>query len=635
MRLNLSRRTGVILGAGLLVIPIAVGGSAAYAGTGRSTVPGAVPGWARSSAAVGAPASTDTISFNVALPLRQATTAENLVESLTTPGAANYGKYLTADQFNAKFAPTAASVARVKDFLASAGLTVTGVAAGNRWVSAKGSTAKVNAAFGTVLKTYTYQGHKLRAPSSDVTVPATVAGDVLAVSGLSQTIAKPNVVLPNDTIATGKTAAAAAATSPCSTYWNQYQQTMPEAYGKTSFPTYICGYTPSQLRSAYGVSQNVTAGQSGHGVKVGIIDAYSSPTMLADANAYAAAVGDSAFAPGQYTETIFGPADMQDVCGDWSVEEALDVESVHGMAPGAQVHYFGASNCDNGIDDAVNYIVQHHSVDLVSNSYGWGGEELTSDEINLEHSLYLQAALEGIGFYFSSGDWGDDATIDGVNAPEPSYASSDPLVTGVGGTSLAVDSKGKYLFETGWGDMRDFVDSTGAAYSEPLPGEFYAGAGGGVSTLFKEPFYQKGKVPASLAKSRGGAAMRVDPDISALADPYTGFLFGYTVGGVFTLGGVGGTSLACPLIAGMQADASTYRHFPIGFANPLFYAAGDYLFRDITPTKSPVAVTRRQGTALVTFDIDTTLATTRGYDDVTGLGTPYGARLLQVEGAGW
>jgi subtilase family serine protease len=628
------RRAAIVLGAAALTLPFMAG--AAVAGpASRVTVSGSTPSWAQPSAAVGAPAGSSRVTFTVALPLRNAAAAEALVANVTDPGSAAYGKYLSPAAFNARFAPSDASVATVKNFLTGQGITVLGVAEGNRWVQASGTVAQVNAVFGTTMKTYSWRGMRLSAPATALSVPADVAGDVLAVSGLTQTPARPDAVRPNE----GGTASPAAPptnTAPCSTYWNQYQQSMPEAYGRTSFPTYLCGYSPAQLRGAYGIQPAVSAGQNGHGVTVAIIDAYASPTMLADANAYADAMGEPRFKPGQYTETVFGPFGLQNECGDWSTEESLDVESVHGMAPGANVHYFGAADCNTGIDDAANYIVQHHSADIVSNSYGWNTEELPAAEINLEHSIYLQAALEGIGFYFSSGDSGDDAAVDGVNAPEPSYASSDPLVTAVGGTSLAIDKHNGYQFETGWGSMRDFVDYSGTTpvYKQPLPGTFYAGAGGGVSTLFAEPFYQKGRVPASLAHSRGGKPMRVVPDIAADADPYTGFAFGQTINGVFTIGGIGGTSLACPLIAGMQADASTYRRFPIGFANPLLYRVSDFALRDVVPSQSPVAVSRRGGTALVTFDHDTTLVTTRGYDDVTGLGTPRGLAFLFAQAWG-
>jgi subtilase family serine protease len=632
MRLHSTRRTIGVLAAVVLTVPFVA--SAAFGSTShRVSVAGTKPAWAQAAHAVGTPSGASRISFAVALPLRNAAQAEAVLRSVSSPSSEAYGNYLSAAQFNAKYAPTNAAVAKVRSFLKSSGFKVGSVAAGNRWVNASGTVAQINKAFSTTMRTYTVAGKRLRAPATTLSVPSSVASNIIAVTGLAQTAAHPNVVQP-DAGATVKPADAPVTTSPCSTYWNQYQQTMPEAYGKTSFPTYICGYTPKQLRGAYDVDSAVAHGTDGRGVTVAIIDAYDSPTILADANAYSTVVGEPQFKPGQFIDTSDPSAFVnQDVCGDWSTEESLDVESVHGMAPGATVHFYGGNDCITGLDDQMNTIIQTHSAQIVSNSYGYNTEELDAGTLQLEHSMYLQADLEGIGLYFSSADDGDNAAVDGVNAPEPSYSSSDPLVTGVGGTSLAISSTNRYEFETGWGSHRDFVDYSGATgvYEEPLPGDFYAGAGGGVSTLFTEPWYQKGTVPNSLAKSRGGAAMRVDPDISADADPYTGFAYGQTVGGVFTINGVGGTSLACPLIAGIQADASTHRLFPIGFANPLLYAVGGFAFRDVTPPHSTLAVTRRQATALVTLNEDTSLTVTKGYDDVTGIGTPKGSQLLLAE----
>jgi subtilase family serine protease len=633
MRLRITRRTIGVLSVVALSVPFAASAAMGAPSSHRVNVSGTKPAWAQAAQAVGAPSAASRISFNVALPLRNAANAESLLQSVSSPSSASYGKYLSAAQFNGKYAPTAASVSAVRKFLIGAGLKVSGVAAGNRWVSASGTVAQINKAFATSIRTYNVKGQRRNAPASTLSVPSSIASDVIAVSGLTQALAHPNVVKP-DSGSVQPADSTPVNPSACSTYWNQYQQTMPEAYGKTSFPTYICGYSPKQLRSAYDVQSAVSHGTNGKGVTVAIIDAYDSPTILADANQYATIEGDAPFKAGQFIDTSDPSAfDLQDECGDWSTEETLDVEAVHGMAPGATVHFFGANDCDAGIDDALNTVVQTHAASIVSNSYGYNTEELDPAEIQLEHSIFLQGDLEGMGFYFSSADDGDNAAVDGVNAPEPSYSSSDPLVTGVGGTSLAISSKNSYQFETGWGSVRDYVDYSGATgvYEDPLPGVFYAGAGGGVSTLFTEPWYQKGTVPNSLATSRGGPAMRVDPDISADADPYTGFAYGQTVDGVFAIGGVGGTSLACPLIAGIQADASTHRLFPIGFANPLLYATGGFTFRDVTPPSSTIAVTRRTASALVTLNEDTSLTVTKGYDDVTGIGTPRGSKLLLAE----
>jgi subtilase family serine protease len=372
---------------------------------------------------------------------------------------------------------------------------------------------------------------------------------------------------------------------------------------------------------------------TGKGVTVAIIDAYASPTMLADANNYATAVGDKPFKPGQYSELLFKPFNMQGVCGGeegWNGEETLDVEAVHGMAPDARVLYLGAQNCDAGIDDALNFVVNNHLAPIVSNSYGWTGEAVDPAEIALEHSIFVQAAAQGVGLYFSSGDDGDNM-IDGLDQ-QPDYSASDPLVTGVGGTSLLLDKKGNLLAEVGWETTLDLVDYSGttAAYSSPLPGDFSFGAGGGVSTLFAQPWYQAGTVPYPLSTSRGGAAMRVAPGISAVGDPYTGFSIGETVGGQFTIGSIGGTSLSCPLIAGIQALASQNRKFAIGFANPLIYSLNSTAFRDVVP-HTPIHYASVGGAYLGTFDFGSTQKTAVGYDDITGRGTPRGAVFLAAE----
>jgi subtilase family serine protease len=633
----------MIIGATALVVPFVGSAGASASPADRVTMSGAVPSWATPAAVAGTPASTDRVSFTVALPLRDAAGADQLAQQVSDPNSKAYGSYLSPAQFNARFAPTDASVARVKSFLSGQGISVTKVAEGNRWVSASGTVAEVNKAFGTVLKTYSWQGKRLRAPSTAVSVPSSVAPDVAQVTGLddSALLRHPfsHTVPDNGGIAGGHAVSPGATPPPvadCSDYWGQNTQTVPQAYGKTKLPVYICGYSPTQLQNAYGVADSIRAGQNGHGVTVAIIDAYGSPTMLADANAYAAAFGQPAFKSGQYSETLFQPFDMQEECqgeAGWNGEETLDVEAVHSLAPGANVHYFGAQNCDAGIDDALNYVVQHHSADIVSNSYGNAGEELPAEEIQLEHSIFLQAAIEGMGMYFSSGDDGDDVTVGDTTKAEPDYPASDSMVTAVGGTSLGIDKKNNYLFETGWGTDRDPIDytTTPASFSAPLPGPFYFGAGGGTSYVFGQPWYQRGTVPSSLSKLNGKTPMRVVPDVGAVADPYTGFAIGETVDGEFGLSGIGGTSLACPVFAGIQALASTGRHHPIGFANPLLYALPGAVYRDVTPPHSTIAVTSPTAGSVVTFDHDSSLATARGYDNVTGRGSPHGLLFLLAE----
>src|SRR5262249_46568257 len=130
------RRALVALGATALIVPFAA--NSGYAATpSRTTLAGSIPSWATSSRVIGTP-SASRITFNVVLPLRNQAAADKLALSVSDPKSASYGKYLTPAQFNSRFAPTNAQVAKVASFLKGAGISVTRTAPGNRWVTASG-----------------------------------------------------------------------------------------------------------------------------------------------------------------------------------------------------------------------------------------------------------------------------------------------------------------------------------------------------------------------------------------------------------------------------------------------------------------------------------------------------------------
>ena len=606
--------------AALMLVAVTAATATGYSGPTRMAVAGSAPGWRTSAQVVGRIPASTRISVNVVLSLRNEAGAAALAASVSNPHSSSYGKYISAARFNQVYGPTANQVSQVSSFLSAAGLNVTGVAGGNRWVTATGSASQIERAFSTTLMSYRYKGQTLRGSTGALSIPASLAGVVAGILGVSQTasLKKPLDVVPPR--------------AACSAYWDQNEQVAPLAYGRTSFPTNNCGFTAAQLRGAYGLQAAENRGDTGKGVTVAIIDAYASPTIVADANALADSQGEPEFSAGQFTETDLGPFDLQDECGPdgWNEEETLDVEAVHGIAPAASIHYVGAQNCDTGIDAAVNYVLQNHTANIVSNSYGFLGEDGLGSEVALENSQFIQAATEGIGMYFSSGDDGDN-TIAGTPHPEPDFPASDPWVTAVGGTSLAVTASNGYQFETSWGDDLDSVNfaTTPASYSQALPGSFIFGGGGGVSALFTEPGYQKLAVPNSLAKLNGPTAMRVVPDVAAVGDPETGLQIDFRG----TLVTIGGTSLASPVFAGIQGLASQGRHFSIGFANPSLYLLGllKGSFHDVQAPSSPVALITQSGRSLLTLGQDSSLTSTKGYDDTTGLGTPNGGAYLLGE----
>ena len=313
------------------------------------------------------------------------------------------------------------------------------------------------------------------------------------------------------------------------------------------------------------------------------------------------------------------------------------------MAPGARIVYVGAlTDSDNDLDAAMNWVVEHHAAQIISNSYGDAGEDVTPDLIKAETAMFLQAACEGIGVYFSSGDEGDEIADLGYRTVD--WPTSSPWVTAVGGTSLGVGAHNNYLFETGWGTTKSaLVDGV---WTPDLPGDYLYGSGGGTSQIMGEPWYQFRVVPKAISQYFSSTPGRAVPDVAMVGDPNTGMLEGETQtfsdGVYYDTYRIGGTSVSCPMFAGLMALADQRAGRAHGFANPVFYRlAGSRAFRDIVNPHGTVAVVRsdfdngENAVDGVTFSVRTmnqtgTLHTLRGYDDVTGVGSPNGADFLRA-----
>ena len=616
----------------------AVPGTAAAAPSTPQEIPGSVPSWAVAANDAGTTTADTSVEGEIYLPLRDQAGAQALATAVSTPADAKYGRFLTPGQWISTYAPTKADLRTVTDYVTSQGLTVTAVPDSRQYVVFRGPASAINAAFSTTLHTYGYSGHRLVGPSSTPKVPAAVAAKVAGVTiDQGRHVTRPNLVAPGAGTDTAAPEPSAVAPAACSTYFGQHTVTTPPAYGQTSFPTNICGYTPGQLRSAYNLNKGINAGNDGSGQTVAIIDAYASPTILSDTNTYAFRTGSPPLTSATYKQVVPKVSEYSDTaaCGTtagWQGEQTLDVQSAHGVAPGAQILYVGGFNCGGGLDVAMSKILDGKLANIVSNSYGYAGEAVPDSVISGEQNQHIQAAVEGIGLYFSSGDSGDEMARLGYSSPD--FPASSPYVTSVGGTSLEIAANGSYLVETGWGSATDQIKN--GALAAPLPGAFRGGAGGGVSDKFAQPAYQRGVVPDALANSKGGGAARVSPDVASLADPYTGFLIGVSpitddasqTTGPFMTETFGGTSLASPLTAAQVALVQQATGRTMGFANPALYAGYQIdptITRDVQPLSPPGAVvftsTTSGNTFLVSLDKDSSLATTKGYDQTTGLGS--------------
>ncbi|MEV7887629.1 S53 family peptidase [Streptomyces sp. NPDC002817] len=629
-------RAGVSMAATLPMIAgaLALGIPAAHAADGpaRDTLAGTRPAWATAKADKGATADSSQVSARVYLAGRDATGLAAYAKSVSDPASASYGKYLSAQQAQARFGATKAQVTAVKSWLASAGLKVTGVT--QHYVSVSGDVAAAEKAFGTQLHNYAKGSRTYRAPSKTASAPESLNGAVLTVTGLDNA---PHKASHNDQLP-GPGAVFKNAGPFSSYYGSNTASTLPDAYGG-KIPYAVKGYTGKQLRAAYGAGK-----YTGKGVRVAITDAFASPTIAFDAQTYAKKHGDPAWKTGQLSQVLpknytHTGADECDASG-WYGEETLDVEAVHAVAPDANVTYVGASSCmDDDLLDSLSTIVDKHLADLVSNSWGDIEANQTPDLAAAYDQVFQFGAVEGIGFYFSSGDNGDEVANTGTKQVDTPADSA--WVTAVGGTSLAVGKGDKYLWETGWGTEKATLSADGKSWTA-FPGAFTSGAGGGTSKTVAEPFYQKGVVPDALAKANNAAGNRVVPDISAIADPNTGFLVGQTQTQAdgsesYSEYRIGGTSLASPVIAAVQALAQEARGGKaIGFANPSIYAKyGTKAYHDVTdnPTGRQLAVARVDfvngydatdglTTSVRSLGKDSSLSAVKGYDDVTGVGTP-------------
>ncbi len=272
-------------------------------------------------------------------------------------------------------------------------------------------------------------------------------------------------------------------------------------------------------------------------------------------------------------------------------------------------------------------MVDQNRASIVTNSWRDLEANESSENVAAYEQVFLQGAMQGVGFLFSSGDNGDELANTAIKQAD--YPASDPYATAVGGTADAIGADGSFLFQTGWGTRNYSLGKNGARW---VPGDYLYGAGGGTSSLFNRPDYQQGVVPSSYG------AGRAVPDVGLDADPQTGMLIGQTQtfpdGVYYDEFRIGGTSLASPLFAGMAALRQQHAGGRLGFLNPSIYQqAGSAVFNDVAgspPDAGQVRVNYNNSVDtsgglsyfVRTFNEDSSLAVAPGWDDVTGVGSP-------------
>ena len=254
-----------------------------------------------------------------------------------------------------------------------------------------------------------------------------------------------------------------------------------------------CGYTPTQLRRFHGVDDPRLTGA---GQVVAVITP-SSDTLEEDVNTWSAKVGTPPLRPGQLRRipTFDGSPPLPPNVG--MVENLLDVEAVHGMAPDADIISIGGSTRAGGsLLDVMAFAIDHTDATIVSMSLS---VDVPPKMRQAYDQVAQQGALRGVGFYVSSGDGGSDPAGNFLNT-----LATNSWFTGVGGTSVAIGPDGARLWDTGWGDAASPLSADGATWQD-LPGDASFGAG---VVARRERQEGRDRVPTAPAKAPRDAQER-------------------------------------------------------------------------------------------------------------------------------
>ncbi|MCY6371737.1 S53 family peptidase [Clostridium ganghwense] len=325
------------------------------------------------------------------------------------------------------------------------------------------------------------------------------------------------------------------------------------------------GYHPSQIKKAYYFDKCFI----GQGQTVAIITAFDHPNIENDL-----CVFSNMFNLPKANITIAYPDGRPPVDPLWALETSLDVEWIHTLAPRAKILLVAAkSNTFTNLFSAIDYAVKQ-GVQVVSMS--WGREEFYGEWVFDYHFQH-----EGTVFVAGSGDAG-----------MPLYPAASPYVLAVGGTSLQLSKNGKRI----------------------CPEVAWSGSGGGISPFVPEPYWQIIFGITNQNQKRG------IPDVSFLADPKTGVWIYISIPFHGYVGWIvlGGTSFSAPAWAAVIACAGqgygpitncSERLYTI--AGKTSYSIPQYNFCDITKGSNGFH------------------RASKGYDYVTGLGSPIVYRLIR------
>ena len=590
--------------------------------------------------------------------------------------SAVFHKWLTPDQFGAQFGVHDADIGKVTGWLVQQGFKVEKVARSKRFIQFSGTVDQVETAFRTEMHSYQINGHTRVSNNADISVPAALRPVITGVPTLNSFFKHADFV-DSGTVAGARAAAAlepaAAAASPSPSLGKLY---FADPYrGAFSSPDYTNGAThfvgAGDFAAIYNTTPLLSGGFDGTGISIGVIG--RTDINLSDVQIYRTMFS---LKPNDPTFVVVGE-DPGVVAGD-DGESYLDVEVSGGAAPGAHVNFITsrATLTTDGVDLSAIYAVDNNLTDIITESYGQCENNFSATAESLYTNLWGQAAAQGITVFLSSGDNGP-AGCDNSNSTFESFGYA---VTGLGSTPFNVAVGGTLFADTAanWNATATTAPPFASAlgYIPEMPWNEAKGSGatgaaglwsgsGGISAYFPRPSWQHGfGVPVTDPAYAGTGAFsspaspfvpgphRYLPDVAmAAAAQHDGTLYCgegicqlTSTGALGNAGIVGGTSVAAPTMAGVQALIDQVNGGRQGMANYVYYTLADNQHTAglncaaSSPTLDPTCAFRdiTTGNNLICANSACTVANKigwtagAGYDLATGLGSPNATQLANL-----
>jgi len=655
---------------------------------GDNLIANNTPSYVATAKNLGSENSAKVIEVSVWLQLHDRGQFDALTRSLYDRNSSNYHHWLKPNDIAARFAPTAEEAKTVQQFLAAHNLTVVKTGPNNFYVRARGTVGDVEKAFQVQLNNYQVGNKVIRANAGDPYIEGAAGPMVRAVSGLDTGAFEHPVMGKPTSIGGSKSAAAQAAVVSNSAFYSQRCFTGTETRsfstngdGELPIGTYTgnklnlqsatspgCGYTPASIQTAYNLTGLYREGYDGTGQTIAIVDWCGSFSIQSDANGFSARFGLPKLTSSNFAITYTARSEC--IAYD-QVEINLDVEWAHAVAPGANINLVvPPSPSFQDVDEAEFDVANLGMGNVLSGSYGSPEALTAATELDTESLISEIGAAVGISFNFATGDQGTFELTDNIFLPTVSAPADSPWSTAVGGVTLALNSDHSIAWQAGWGNNVNVLAAEGIVADPPV-GEFFAGSGGGPSncvikhTQFRRPICTSGFPKPSYQKGFVPGVYRQLPDVSWLADPFTGAVILISIPGQFpeqVFQVVGGTSLATPMFSALWAianqEALAGGGTELGQAAPYLYTMPAGAISDIVPVTSARNVTGSirdshgttkytaaqlagatpsehefvsalwdiftdvETTAVVSFGTDPGLNITPGWDNVTGVGTP-------------